>query len=83
MKESKYHGNMLSIQEEEKEETAGVHSEKLALAYALIKLPHSLQPIRIVKNLRMCDHCHRTIEAPYTENWFCLKFQRLLMEKLR
>ncbi|KAL0314607.1 UNVERIFIED_CONTAM: Pentatricopeptide repeat-containing protein [Sesamum angustifolium] len=59
MKESKYHGNMLSIQEEEKEETAGVHSEKLALAYAVIKLPHSLQPIRIVKNLRMCDHCHR------------------------
>ncbi|XP_011083505.1 pentatricopeptide repeat-containing protein At1g19720 isoform X2 [Sesamum indicum] len=62
MKEPKYHGDMLGIQEEEKDETAGVHSEKLALAYALIKSSQPFQPIRIVKNLRMCDHCHRFVK---------------------
>ncbi|KAI3464864.1 hypothetical protein Pfo_021527 [Paulownia fortunei] len=57
-KETKYH-DILSIQEEEKEETAGIHSEKLALAFALIKSPQAFRTIRIVKNLRMCDDCHR------------------------
>ncbi|PIM97721.1 hypothetical protein CDL12_29806 [Handroanthus impetiginosus] len=57
-KASKYH-DMLSFQEEGTEETAGVHSEKLALAFALIKSPQTSQTIRIVKNLRMCDNCHR------------------------
>ncbi|KAK6115251.1 hypothetical protein DH2020_007520 [Rehmannia glutinosa] len=57
-KESKYH-DILSFQEEEKEETAGIHSEKLALAFALIKSRPANRTIRIVKNMRMCDHCHR------------------------
>ena len=48
------------IEEEEKEETGGVHSEKLALAFALIASPSSPQSIRIVKNTRMCRNCHLT-----------------------
>lgn len=48
------------IEEEEKEEISGVHSEKLALAFALIgssQVPHT---IRILKNIRMCGDCHET-----------------------
>ncbi|XVF36040.1 hypothetical protein REPUB_Repub19eG0024200 [Reevesia pubescens] len=54
-----HHGGFL-IEEEEKEETGGVHSEKLALAFALISSPLSPQSIRIVKNTRMCRNCHLT-----------------------
>ncbi|KAG8377895.1 hypothetical protein BUALT_Bualt08G0081100 [Buddleja alternifolia] len=57
-KASKYR-DMLSIEEEEKEESGGVHSEKLALAFAIIKSPQTFRAIRIVKNPRMCDNCHR------------------------
>ncbi|KAH6776602.1 Pentatricopeptide repeat superfamily protein, partial [Perilla frutescens var. hirtella] len=57
-KESK-HNDKLSIQEEENRETTGIHSEMLALAYAVIKPRQPPQTIRMVKNLRMCDHCHR------------------------
>nr|AYM00567.1 pentatricopeptide repeat protein [Salvia miltiorrhiza] len=57
-KESK-HQDMVSIQEEEEKETGGIHSEKLALAYAVIKCRQPPRSIRMVKNLRMCDHCHR------------------------
>ncbi|XVE94637.1 hypothetical protein REPUB_Repub02eG0026100 [Reevesia pubescens] len=48
------------IEEEEKEEAGGVHSEKLALAFVLISSPSSSQTIRIVKNTRMCRNCHLT-----------------------
>uniref|UniRef100_A0A5B7BEV6 DYW domain-containing protein n=1 Tax=Davidia involucrata TaxID=16924 RepID=A0A5B7BEV6_DAVIN len=50
----------LCIEEEEKEEIGGIHSEKLAFAFALIGSPRAYQSIRIVKNLRMCEDCHRT-----------------------
>lgn len=33
------------------------HSEKLALAYSLLKLPSGV-PIRILKNIRVCADCH-------------------------
>ncbi|CAA2998026.1 pentatricopeptide repeat-containing At1g19720 [Olea europaea subsp. europaea] len=56
-KETKYR-DRLSIQEEEMEETGGVHSEKLALSFYLIRSPQTPRNIRIVKNLRMCEHCH-------------------------
>ncbi|KAB1203776.1 hypothetical protein CJ030_MR8G003348 [Morella rubra] len=49
----------LCIEEEQMEEIGGVHSEKLALAFALIGSPVP-KVIRIVKNLRMCGDCHRT-----------------------
>ncbi|CAK9178475.1 unnamed protein product [Ilex paraguariensis] len=50
----------LCIEEEEKEEISGVHSEKLALGFALVDSSKASQCIRIVKNLRMCGDCHRT-----------------------
>ncbi|KAJ4838016.1 hypothetical protein Tsubulata_030948 [Turnera subulata] len=45
-------------EEEEKEETVGVHSEKLALAFAFVSSPSIPQSVRIMKNLRMCGDCH-------------------------
>lgn len=46
-----------NIEEEDKEDALGIHSEKLAVAFGLIELePH--HTIRIVKNLRMCSDCH-------------------------
>ncbi|KAH6780693.1 pentatricopeptide repeat protein [Perilla frutescens var. hirtella] len=42
---------------EEKEHNLAHHSEKLAVAFALMKAPDSI-PIRIMKNLRVCDDCH-------------------------
>lgn len=50
----------LFIEEEEKEEIGGVHSEKLALAFALIDPSCAPRSVRIVKNLRMCGDCHGT-----------------------
>ncbi|XXG45180.1 hypothetical protein AAC387_Pa02g0332 [Persea americana] len=46
-----------NIEEEEKEDSLGSHSEKLALAFGLISTP-SGSVIRIVKNLRVCGDCH-------------------------
>ncbi|KAK2660604.1 hypothetical protein Ddye_007137 [Dipteronia dyeriana] len=48
------------LEEEEKEEISGIHSEKIALAFALVGSYHSPQIIRIVKNIRMCADCHET-----------------------
>ncbi|KAH7656959.1 TPR-like protein [Dioscorea alata] len=48
------------IEEEEKgikERALYLHSEKLAIAYGLISIK-SPAPIRIAKNLRICDDCH-------------------------
>lgn len=47
----------LDIGEEDKETAVYRHSEKLAIAYALISLGPGVA-IRIVKNLRMCVDCH-------------------------
>ncbi|KAI4313770.1 hypothetical protein L6164_026725 [Bauhinia variegata] len=45
------------VELEEKEVTLRSHSEKLAIAFALINIgPES--PIRVMKNLRACDDCH-------------------------
>lgn len=49
----------LCFDEEEREEIGGVHSEKLALAFALIGSPQEAQCIRIVKSLRVCKECHQ------------------------
>ena len=46
-----------NIDEEEKETALTFHSEKLAMAFGLISTAPST-PIRIVKNLRVCDDCH-------------------------
>ncbi|KAJ6295926.1 hypothetical protein OIU78_023869 [Salix suchowensis] len=46
------------VGEDEKLESIIYHSEKLALAYWLIKKPHGVTPIRIIKNIRICSDCH-------------------------
>lgn len=43
---------------EEKFESICYHSEKLALAFGLIKKPDGTIPIRIMKNIRVCSDCH-------------------------
>ncbi|PSS01131.1 Pentatricopeptide repeat-containing protein [Actinidia chinensis var. chinensis] len=48
---------LLDIDEEDKEDALNRHSEKLAIAFALMKTPPRT-PIRIVKNLRVCADCH-------------------------
>ncbi|CAH9072022.1 unnamed protein product [Cuscuta epithymum] len=49
------------IEEEEKEEMVGSHSEKLAVAFAvLVSEPGSV--IRVVKNLRICRDCHTSMK---------------------
>lgn len=48
---------LLDIEEHEKKNALIFHSEKLALAFGLIKINHPA-PIRIVKNLRVCSDCH-------------------------
>lgn len=45
------------IDEEEKETSLFRHSEKLAIAFGLIAI-NSPTPIRIMKNLRICNDCH-------------------------
>ncbi|KAF0907396.1 hypothetical protein E2562_015888 [Oryza meyeriana var. granulata] len=46
------------VEEEEKEQALGHHSEKLAIAFGLIGGPPNVA-IRIVKNLRFCADCHK------------------------
>lgn len=43
--------------EEEKEEVAGIHCEKLAIALGISNSPQ-FRSIRIIKTTRMCNHCH-------------------------
>ncbi|KAL2345251.1 hypothetical protein Fmac_006536 [Flemingia macrophylla] len=49
------HGGM--VEREEKEGALHRHSEKLAIAYGIMKI-RAPTPIRIVKNLRVCEDCH-------------------------
>ena len=56
-----YTGNtadaLFDIDEEEKESALYRHSEKLAIAFGIMKTK-ARSPIRIVKNLRVCEDCH-------------------------
>ncbi|KAL0431722.1 UNVERIFIED_CONTAM: Pentatricopeptide repeat-containing protein [Sesamum radiatum] len=45
------------VEEEQKEDHLSYHSEKLAIAYAIMKTPPEA-PIHVLKNLRICDDCH-------------------------
>lgn len=49
------------VEEEEKEEMVGSHSEKLAIAFALL-VSEAGAVIRVVKNLRVCLDCHTAIK---------------------
>ncbi|CAH9072408.1 unnamed protein product [Cuscuta epithymum] len=52
---------LYDLEEEEKESEVWYHSEKLALAFGLITIPHGV-PIRITKNIRVCVDCHSAIK---------------------
>ncbi|CAL9014419.1 unnamed protein product, partial [Prunus brigantina] len=49
------------VEDEQKEDYLSYHSEKLAIAYALMKTPTEA-PIRVIKNLRICDDCHAAVK---------------------
>ncbi|KAF5958552.1 hypothetical protein HYC85_005777 [Camellia sinensis] len=49
------------VEEEQKEDYLSYHSEKLAIAYALMKTP-SEAPVHVIKNLRICDDCHSAVK---------------------
>ncbi|CAK9156953.1 unnamed protein product [Ilex paraguariensis] len=53
------------VEEESKEESLRVHSEKLAIGLALLcgGLEKEGMPIRIFKNLRVCGDCHEFIKG--------------------
>jgi pentatricopeptide repeat protein len=48
---------LLHINEKERETKLQYHSEKIALAFALINMPAGAM-IRIMKNIRICGDCH-------------------------
>lgn len=49
------------VGEEQKQQLLLWHSEKLAIAFGLIKVPLGT-PIRVFKNLRVCGDCHHAIK---------------------
>ncbi|KAM7264414.1 hypothetical protein ACFE04_002097 [Oxalis oulophora] len=52
---------LFDIEDEEKEQFLGHHSEKLAIAFGLISSGPD-EVIRVVKNLRVCGDCHESIK---------------------
>ena len=49
------------MEEEEKEHMLRYHSEKLAVAFGILKIQGG-RPIRAFKNLRVCANCHKVIK---------------------
>ncbi|KAL1829852.1 hypothetical protein ACET3Z_008264 [Daucus carota] len=52
---------MHELEEEEREYALRYHSEKLAVAFGLLKTKQGMT-ITIVKNLRMCEDCHAALK---------------------
>ncbi|KAJ0243061.1 Pentatricopeptide repeat-containing protein [Hirschfeldia incana] len=53
---------LMDVSEEEKEENLNYHSEKLALAYGILKSSPGSE-VRIQKNIRMCSDCHNWVKS--------------------
>ncbi|XP_020589284.1 pentatricopeptide repeat-containing protein At4g02750 isoform X2 [Phalaenopsis equestris] len=49
------------VEEEEKEQMLRFHSEKLAVAYGILRMKPG-RPVRVIKNLRVCEDCHNAIK---------------------
>ncbi|EFJ22791.1 hypothetical protein SELMODRAFT_104103, partial [Selaginella moellendorffii] len=45
------------LEEDGKEDLLALHSERVAIAFGLLRVPAGL-PIHVVKNLRVCSDCH-------------------------
>ncbi|KAJ0260574.1 DYW domain-containing protein [Hirschfeldia incana] len=54
-------GGYHDVDEEQSENNLSYHSEKLAVAYGLMKTPEK-SPLYVAKNVRICDDCHSTIK---------------------
>ncbi|KAM7271648.1 hypothetical protein ACFE04_030862 [Oxalis oulophora] len=52
---------LLNMDEDEKESVLHYHSEKIAVAFGLISTSPGT-PLRIVKNLRICEDCHSSMK---------------------
>lgn len=52
---------LLDLEDDEKETAIHQHSEKLAIAFGLIKTEPGVT-IRIIKNLRVCEDCHTVMK---------------------
>ncbi|CAM8957185.1 unnamed protein product [Rhodiola kirilowii] len=52
---------LLQLDEEERESSIHYHSEKIAVAFGLI-ITSCQAPLRIVKNLRICNDCHSSMK---------------------
>ncbi|PKA57859.1 Pentatricopeptide repeat-containing protein [Apostasia shenzhenica] len=52
---------MVEMDEEEREEALFGHSERLAVAFGIMRLGPGLA-IRVVKNLRICEDCHSAMK---------------------
>ncbi|KAL7142993.1 hypothetical protein ABFS83_08G161400 [Erythranthe nasuta] len=52
---------LLDVEDDEKARLLWLHSERIALAFALLRTPPG-SPIRIIKNLRICADCHVAIK---------------------
>ncbi|OVA16263.1 Pentatricopeptide repeat [Macleaya cordata] len=53
---------LFDLSEEDKEQALAWHSEKLAVAFGLLRTDAGT-PIRIVKNLRICEDCHSAMKS--------------------
>ncbi|XVF42089.1 hypothetical protein PTKIN_Ptkin01aG0332000 [Pterospermum kingtungense] len=49
------------VEQGRKDPTVYIHSEKLAIAFGLLSLPSAI-PVRVIKNLRVCNDCHNWIK---------------------
>lgn len=49
------------LEQGQKDPTTYIHSEKLAIAFGLLSLSDTI-PIRVMKNLRVCNDCHSWIK---------------------
>ncbi|KAG8056021.1 hypothetical protein GUJ93_ZPchr0001g32449 [Zizania palustris] len=49
------------VNRDEKQATVRYHSERLAIGLGLLIVPEGV-PIRVMKNLRVCDDCHNAIK---------------------
>ena len=50
-----------NVEQGHKDPTVYIHSEKLAITFGLLSLSNSI-PIRVIKNLRVCNDCHNWIK---------------------
>ncbi|KFK25561.1 hypothetical protein AALP_AA8G130700 [Arabis alpina] len=54
---------LLDMNDEEKDKRLWVHSERLALAFGLVRMRSSRNRILIIKNLRICSDCHSAMKV--------------------